>query len=38
MPNKNQHYGKKDFGKDEITFSVGKNCGKYVARHGVGLQ
>ena len=24
MPNKNQHYGKKDLGKDEITFSVGK--------------
>ena len=39
LPDKNTHYGNKNnLGEDEIFFPVRTSIGKYVARHGVGLQ
>ena len=38
IPDKNEYYGQEDMGADETAFAYLKNCGKYVARHGVGMQ
>ena len=37
-PDKIEYYGQEEMVADETAFACLKNCGKCVARHGVGMQ